>query len=521
LKAISAHLGRWQLLRGGPRRLRLGGVLEAAARLHGSTELFRAVGPTPPGARSHLTGEEAADYVAALAGGIAEASRPGGRVALVLPNSYEMVLAIEAVARVGRVAVPVNDSMTEAEVAHVLNDCEPDLTVRGLGELGGLLASGPAPAVESRSGDLACLLYTSGTTGRPKGACLSHQALMANLFWAPGLPSALTSSGAFMCLPLSHVMGLFTALHLGLAGVTVHFMGHFQADNAVEALAQRRPDLVVGVPSMYRLLLAHGAFADGRAGPLKSVRLFVSGADAMAPELVRALTHRGRLVGWRNLSVPALLVEGYGTVETGGPVLGRLHWLARSSQPPRALAFPLAGSHLRVVDGNGQVVAPGQLGSLEVRLDGSFLGYFRDPEATARPWFATGDLAVRSRLGLVAWRGRDRDLIKRGGYAVYPAEVEAVLAAHPAVRDAGVVGRPDSVMGEVPVAFVVLDEASAHPAMEMAILQYCRERLAAYKRPAEIVAVDSLPHTGTGKLKRSELAQWVQSSSRGAGAVDA
>jgi malonyl-CoA/methylmalonyl-CoA synthetase len=455
---------------------------------------------------------------------------PGDRVALVAGNRPETAVAVLAVLAAGGVAVPVNTAYTAAEVAPRLADAEPRLVVTGeehqgmvdealavlwergdepparvdLGELAREAARGGAGPRATRPApeDPALLVYTSGTTGRSKGAVLTHGNLAATV---EGLRSAWgwrASDRLLLTLPLFHVHGLVVGLFTALAsGARVELRRRFRADEVAGELAAGRATLFFGVPTMYVRLVEALSAMDGvdPREALASVRLFVSGSAPLAPATFHA---------FRRLTGHAIL-ERYGMSETGMNLSNPLD----GDRRPGTVGVPLPGVEARIAGPDNKDVAEGEAGELLVRGPNVFRGYWRDPAKTAAGflpgdggcrWFRTGDLARRDpESGYVTLLGRSRELVIRGGLNVYPREIEEVLGAAPGVREAAVVGRPDPEWGEVPVAWVVADSDEADAA---AILAHCRERLAGFKIPAEIRFVDELPRNALGKVLKHRLA---------------
>ncbi len=456
--------------------------------------------------------------------------RKGDRVAFFLGNRPELVVAHLAVLRLGAVAVPMNLAYRRREIAHILGDAEPrflvtDSTERErLAELapaerasleevlvveelpwaggaGGAPAAAFAPPLVDGD-DLALLLYTSGTTGRSKGAMLTHNNLLATVTGLLAAWAWRPEDALLLTLPLFHTHGLVVGLHGALAaGAAVFLRRRFDAAAAAAELVGGAPTLFFGVPTMYvRLVdeLSRLAEAGEDVGArLAAMRLFCSGSAPLAAE-----TH----TAFAALTGHAIL-ERYGMTETGmnlsNPYAG--------PRRPGTVGVPLPGVSIRIVAAAGEDVPPGGEGELLVRGGNVFAGYWRDPETSAasfragadgRRWFATGDLARRDpESGYVTLLGRRHELILCGGYNVYPREVEEVLAAFPGVREAAVVGRPDADRGEVPVAYVVAEDALDEPAL----LAHCKRELAGFKVPRAVHRLDALPRNALGKVQKHLL----------------
>jgi malonyl-CoA/methylmalonyl-CoA synthetase len=476
---------------------------------------------SPEGDSTLSYAELFAEAEALAAGLAARGVRPGDRVAFFLGNRPEFVTAFLAVLRLGAVMVPVNLAYRRREIVHLLADSAPRLLLseRAQGEVLAELApeervevlwieeredwqGDPAeltpPLVDG--GDLAMLLYTSGTTGKSKGAEITHDnvlatvtALLAAWAWEPADALLLT-------LPLFHTHGLVVGLCCALAaGGTVLLRPRFEAAEVATELAAGGPTLFFGVPTMYGRLVAELAARKGAGDPLDltSLRLVCSGSAPLSPETFAA---------FRKLTGHDIL-ERYGMTETGmnlsNPYVG--------TRRPGTVGAPLPGVSIRIVGPEGHDVAPGGEGELLVRGANVFSGYWQAPEKTAESfvhdargerWFRTGDLARRDpATGAVTLLGRRHELIITGGFNVYPREVEEVLATFPGVREAAVAGRPHPDWGEVPVAFLVADPGLD----EAALVAFCKRQMAGFKVPREIRRVAALPRNALGKVEKRRL----------------
>lgn len=480
---------------------------------------------------------------AALAG---RGTEPGDRIALVAGNRPETVVAALAILRAGAVAVPVNVAYTAREMAHLQADAEPRSVVaeaafreeveraaeearRATGRATEVvdLAEVASPSEAERTtlpmpaaDDPALLVYTSGTTGRSKGAVLTHGNLAATV---SGLRSAWAwspSDRLLLTLPLFHVHGLVVGLFTALAsGARVELRSRFRADAAAAELAAGVASLFFGVPTMYvRLLDAIRALPDrdelerlDGLGAIPSMRLFASGSAPLSPETFEAFRRR----------TGHAILERYGMSETGMN-LSNPYRREDGERRPGTVGTPLPGVEVRIVDACDRDVPDGDAGELIVRGPNVFAGYWRDPAKTAESflpgpdgarWFRTGDLARRDPAsGYVTLLGRGRELILRGGLNVYPREIEEVLEGAPGVHEAAVVGRPDREYGEVPVAFVV--PAENDPPDAETILAHCRKRMAAFKVPVDVILVPELPRNALGKVQKHRLGSPPTSEAR-------
>ena len=486
------------------RDLTLGNLLERLARVHGRRRLV------VEDSGFEVTAAEAADLVDRWAGAVAERSEPGDRVVLATSNGYEQFLLTLAVSRAGRIPAPVNAHMTAAEIDHVVADSGAALVVRSVDDLAGGVALGRAVPVAAS--DVAALFYTSGTTGKPKGAQLTHRGLLGGVSMAALLPSGLRRDELVLALPVAHIYGFSLLVTTACAGVPVYYLRHFNPVRVLDAIEGRRASAFAGVPAMYRMLEEAGA----AERDLTSVRLWISGADAMPADLAArfkrfgataTLPVVGRAVG------EATFAEGYGMVETGGGVAIRV---SPPLLPPGlggSVGVPLPGNRLRVVGTDGDEVGIGGVGELELTGPGVLKGYHGAPEATAQAltddgWLRTGDLVRKGPLGMFSFEGRQKDVIKRAGYSVYTVEVEQALEENPEVLEAIVVPVADERDGELPVAVVRL-----RPGVTVADLglgAWAAERLSRYKVPVEFHAFDDFPRTGTSKVQRRELVTAVE-----------
>jgi len=293
-----------------------------------------------------------------------------------------------------------------------------------------------------------------------------------------------------------------------VAGIPCYLLPKFNPVKVLDAIEARRATMFVGVPAMYRMLEeAHAAERD-----LTSVRVWASGADAMPPELAERFKKMGATITIPLLGAmgQAMFAEGYGMVEVGGGVAAKVSppYVGGGGPLGEAIGFALPGYELRVVDESGAQARSGEVGELQVKGPGVLKAYWGDDAATAAVltedgWLRTGDLARRGPLGLLVFEGRQKHVIKHGGYSVYALEVEQTLEQHPDVLEACVLGLPDERLGEIPAAAVRLSEGVT---LETADLEaWVKERLADYKVPKRWLEVDDLPRTGTNKVQKDEL----------------
>lgn len=480
------------------RQATLGTLMDELAAINGGRRLAQVAGEEP------LTYDEAAHRVRRWAGGIATRVVPGDRVVVATDNTYDLFLLSLAASRAGAIAVPINQQMTPDEVAHVVADSGAALVVRDPAEVDD---GDPTLApVAARPGDVAALFYTSGTTGQPKGAELSHHALVGMVASAAAWPAVVRRDEAVFSLPIAHIMGFVVLVAYACGGIPVYVVPHFRPVEVLDAIESRRATVFVGVPAMFRLMLEAGA----RERDLTSVRLWASGADVMPPDVARTFKRLGA-----SATLPfvgpvgeAIFAEGYGLVETAGGVAVKVSPPLLDVGLGEGLGFPFPGYRLRVVGEDGADASTGDVGELWIKGPGVISGYWASPEATAEAvtpdgWLRTGDLARRGPWGTVLFAGREKEVIKRGGYSVYALEVQRALEEHPAVLEAAVVGVPDERVGEVPAAVVRLPPDVTLD--ELDLLAWAAERLAEYKVPTRVVALDELPRTGTSKVRKQQL----------------
>lgn len=458
--------------------------------------------------------------------------RAGDRVALQLPKRPEFVFLELAVMSVGAVVLPLNVDYKPDEVAYFLSDSGTTLFCADserlsraghvLDRLQGLRSALVGPSDESEGtgqlrfsleldtvgtederdyptggDDLAVICYTSGTTGRSKGAMLSHRNLVSNTTVLHELWQWTNRDVLIHVLPLFHVHGLFVALHGGLnAGAVIIMHEKFDPRRVWQTIETQRCTILMGVPTMYQRLMNEWEAIDKRPD-LSSMRLFISGS---APLLENQFARFARLMG-----VPIL--ERYGMTEAGMVTSNPVDPARRKAT---SVGFPLPGVEIRVVAADGRDAASGEVGEVLVRGDNVFKGYWGMPEKTRESftdgWLRSGDLGYLDhddggRLYLV---GRAKELIITGGYNVYPKEIENLLETHDGVREAAVLGVPDDDFGERVVAVVALHETTSRTT-PAALIGYCRERLAGYKCPKKVFVMDSLPRNAMGKLQKNDL----------------
>ena len=453
----------------------------------------------------------------------------GDKVALMVPNVPQFAIAYYGILNVGASVVPLNVLLKGSEVSYHLGDsdavvfvawegfleearkgyeeaerCEKLIVVEepdGEGVPEGtygfdeLLANNPAGYEMARTmpEDTAVVIYTSGTTGRPKGAELSHFNMFYNAICnADKLLGLREDDVEIAVLPLFHIFGQTCVMNASIyAGNTVVLVPRFEPDTVLKVIQKAGVTIFTGVPTMYQYLLRH---PDLDKYDTTSLRLGVSGGAAIPLEVLKAVEERFGMV----------VLEGYGLSETSPTTC-----FNRSTGQRKAgsIGLPIWGIEARVVDEDDEEVARGERGELVVKGHNVMKGYYKNPEATEEAmrggWFHTGDMATMDEDGFIFIVDRMKDMIVRGGYNVYPREIEEVLYEHEAVVEAAVIGVPHEELGEEVRAVVALKQGES--ATEEEIVAFAKERVTAYKYPRSVIFMDDLPKTATGKILKREL----------------
>jgi long-chain acyl-CoA synthetase len=500
--------------------------------------ILRESADAQPGKPMLLIGDVSLSYgeVDVITGRVAAGLRAAGcergdTVALQLPNLPEFVFAFFGALKAGLTVVPLNPLLRAPEVAYHLADSDATLLItfdafaeeaaKGVAEAGDvalyvvrapgsaaepslglpfeqLYAPEPADIEQMDSDDTAVIIYTSGTTGKPKGAELTHFQMFMAATVAAETFAYRDDDVTLAVLPLFHVFGLSSVMNTAVrVGATLVLVPRFETGAVLDAMAQHGVSVFCGVPTMFVALL----HADQGGRDVSRLRICVSGGAAIPGEV---------LTGFEAAYPGAVVLEGYGLSETCA-----LATFNRSESERRVLSIGkrMWGIDVRVVDGQDQPLpdGPENVGEIVLRGHNVMKGYRGRPEATAEAmrggWFHTGDLGWRDDEGFFSIVDRKKDMVIRGGFNVYPREIEEVLNAHPAVLEAAVIGRPDDRLGEEVVAFVSLRPGSdADPQqLPQEIIAFCKERLAAYKYPREVVVIDDLPKGPSGKVLKTEL----------------
>jgi len=487
-------------------------ILTDTAKRHGDRTAFK----LDDVALNYALLDEASARIAGLLRqrGVAE----GDRVGLMLPNVPYFPVVYYGILRAGGVVVPMNVLLKEREVRFYLDDpgakllfawhgfaeaAEAGAEDAGAerllvkpGDFEQLLASQePDRSVAGRAADdTAVVLYTSGTTGTPKGAELTHANLRRNCSIVTRKLGGFSEEDVLLgALPLFHSFGQTCAMNAGVGiGAMVTLLPRFDPDKALEIIERDRVTVFQGVPTMYNAML-HSDSTDG--ADTSTLRLCISGGSAMPAELMRAFEEK----------FGCIILEGYGLSETS-PVASFNH--PDHERKPGSIGTPIEGVEMKVVDAGGSDLPAGEVGEIVIRGHNVMKGYWERADATEAAitrdgWFHTGDLARVDEDGYFFIVDRKKDMIIRGGYNVYPREIEEVLYEHPAVQEAAVVGVPDDALGEEVGAAVVLCNGESLGADELRA--YVREQVAAYKYPRKIWFVDELPKGPTGKILKREI----------------
>jgi long-chain acyl-CoA synthetase len=466
---------------------------------------------------AQLSYDEFRDAALRAAAGIrSRGVEPGDRVGMVLPNVLSFPIVFYGALLAGATVVPMNPLLKAREVEYYLRDSGARLVVTGeqsaepvteaAGTVGieavtvgpampdALLADEPLDApVDRADGDTAVILYTSGTTGQPKGAELTHAGLNSNARTTQETLLESTPDDVIMgCLPLFHVFGLTCSLNAGvLAGSSLTLIPRFDGGKALSVVERDGVTVFQGVPTMFSAMLHQ---PDAAERDMSSLRLCVSGGSAMPVEVMRSFEE----------TFGCIVLEGYGLSETS-PVASFNH--PHAERKPGSIGTPIRGVEMRLVDDDGGDVAAGDVGEIAIRGENVMKGYWNRPEDTAKAipdgWFRSGDLARQDEDGYYFIVDRKKEMIIRGGYNVYPREIEEALYEHPAVAEAACIGISHPDLGEEVVAAVALKPgASADPAELQA---FVKERVAAYKYPRHVWLVDALPKGPTGKILRRSV----------------
>jgi long-chain acyl-CoA synthetase len=448
----------------------------------------------------------------------------GDRVTLFAQNSAEWVLSYIGIAKAGGVLNPVNAMLTADELAYVVKDCgakvlittpERAKAVLNLKSEGGLkeivvigaplagtisfdeLLAGKADTIEPPGNapeELSTICYTSGTTGFPKGAMLSHRSVVLNAAMTAAMNMRTEHDVQFTGLPLAHVYGTVVMNLSFLLGLTFVMLEKFDAQQALVAIQRRKVSIIDGVPTMYLYMLAHPDFGKY---DLSSLRVSVVGGQAMPP---------AKATEWlKRVDTPIL--ELWGMTELAGPGIMQ-HSYCENRLGSVGIMMPFMQGRIADPENPSKTLPDGEVGELMVKGPFNMLGYYGNEKATRETiepdgWLHSGDLCKMDEHGYFYIVDRKKDMILTAGYNIYPAEIERVIASHPAVAMVGVGAKPDPTKGEIAKAYIVLKAGASADAN--GVIDYCRQHLAAYKVPREVQFVPALPTTSSGKIMRREL----------------
>lgn len=472
-----------------------------------------------------VTFEQLNRRVGSLAAGLSRAGlKPGDVCVLMMPNSINWVTAYYALAKLGSVVLPINFLYRVGELRHIFRDSGArafighsayleetrkvmtdlpamDLRVADAGPSAGFtplealfVDHGAFSAYAAKDDDPLAMIYTSGTTGLPKGAVLTHRNLASNAMTVADMRHTEPDDVVLGVLPFFHIYGQTSTLNSSIyLGLTVRLWVHFEAEEVFEAIEEEKKSILIAVPTVFNRLSEMAAKKPPRRS---SLRFCVSGGASLPVEVLRRFESLFQTT----------IYEGYGLTECS-PVCVENPY-GRPTRPG-SIGLPIPGFEARVVDEMDRDVRRGEVGELIVRGPGVMKGYLHQPEATEKTlrggWLHTGDLARQDDEGYIYIVDRKKDMVIRGGYNVYPREVEEILYAHPAVSEAAVLGVPHPDLGEEVAALVVLRPGTNATAEE--IRAFVRERVAPYKYPRLVRLVKELPKSVTGKILKRAISR--------------
>jgi acyl-CoA synthetase (AMP-forming)/AMP-acid ligase II len=456
--------------------------------------------------------------------------KPGARVALAMENCPELLPALYGIWRAGLTAVPINSKLHAREMAWIIGDSEarlclatpkladglsapglsatplPTVLATGTADYAALLAGPPEARVPADPSDEAWLFYTSGTTGRPKGAVLTHRNLLftCHCYYAD-IDFIGPQDTMLHAAPLTHGAGLYGLAHIARGSHNVILSGSFDPERVLDAFATHANVSMFAAPTMVSRLINHGKAGSADTRGLKTIAY--GGAPMYVADLKRAI----ELFGPK-------LYQLYGQGESPMTITGLDKATHADTSHPRyeerlgSVGVARTGVAVRVVDEAGKELPLGEVGEVVTRSDCVMKGYWNNPEANDRAlrdgWLWTGDLGAMDADGFLTLKDRSKDMIISGGANIYPREIEEVLLTHAGVLEAAVVGRPHADWGEEPIAFVVRSESASVAAADLDRL--CLDNIARFKRPKGYRFVDALPKNNYGKVLKTELRQLLQ-----------
>lgn len=440
--------------------------------------------------------------------------QPHSHVLLIFENSIEFYIGYFGILQTGAVVIPVNTLLHEKELAHVFKDSQPVALVAHSkfvekyqsvnGEIPSCITENdidlsvpvpddfsPGALVCLEPDELAVMLYTSGTTGVPKGVMLSSKNIMTNVVQTIAAFHFSDCHRLFAVLPLFHSFAQNTCVwSVMFAGCTAIVVPKIERSAILTGL-KHKPTVVLGVPALYGLLCLF------KTAPLEGVDFFVSAGDAL-PDKIR---------NYFSLLYRRKISSGYGLTETSPMISVEIEDI---TLPSNVVGKPAIGIAISIRDDEGNELPQGRIGVLWVKGDNVMLGYYNAPEATAEVlqngWFCTGDLVLLDEQGRIAIVGRQKDLIINKGLNIYPQEIENIILTNSQVLRAAVIGKPEEGVGEVPIAFFSLRDKTADPGIvEQELRQQCGDNLASYKVPKKFICLEELPLTSTSKVDKSAL----------------
>lgn len=454
----------------------------------------------------------------------------GDRVSILANNSPEYIDLFYGLAKIGVVFAPLNWRLVARELVYIINDCQPKVLICGTEFVGTLeemlpdlaveqvylLDAPPHPTIDSYEillsetldeeperpvldgEDPYCILYTSGTTGRPKGAVIPHRQVLWNCINTAVSWGLYEDDVSPVFTPLFHAGGLFAFLTpLFYLGGRILLAKGFDAERSLRCIIDERCTVILGVPTLFQLWMDSPRFDEL---DFSHVRFFISGGAPCPPSLMNS---------WRDTK-DIVFRQGYGLTEVGPNCFSMTD--QDSVAKTGSVGRPVFHSFMKLVDEQGEEVAAGETGELAIKGPHICSGYWQNPEATDDAlrdgWFHTGDMARKDEDGFYYIAGRFKDMIISGGENVYAAEVEAIILEHHAVAEAALIGRANETWGEVGLMFVVLNKGMDTGEEELKV--FCRERLARYKVPKEIVFTESLPYSPYGKVMKMELKKQLE-----------
>ena len=449
----------------------------------------------------------------------------GSRVGLLLSNSLEFMYAYFGILSIGAVVVPLNTFLKQAEIQYILQDCKLDVLIihDHFRPITAALPQGLVPHIivvssQKREGsllwqnivrqepvtrthrkidpdDMAVILYTSGTTGHPKGVVLTHRNLLANVTSSCQTIQITAKDRFLLILPLFHAFTCTVCMLIPFfVGGSIILLSKIERQQLKKALIRKRPTILVGIPQLYNMLAQYPYFRALRW--LNPIRLCISGAAPLSMETLEKFEQK--------FKIP--LLEGYGLSEAS-PVVSINP--PDKKRKPSSVGLPLPGIEVKVLDAEENELPPNTPGELAVKGENVMQGYFHLPEETKKvirgEWLLTGDMARIDEEGFIFLVDRKKDMLLVKGLNVYPREIEELLNSHPKIQDSAVIGLSGGLKGEIPKAFIVLKEKES--LTEQEVKAFCKKNLASYKIPRYIEFRTSLPKTPTGKILKKNLRQ--------------